>query len=107
MKPKSPITKLCEHLASACTDPDLPCPSDTYGGTFKCPFFTRNSKCHYVSVEKWKRWIKKNILDDIKDANATRVRGLEARIRYLTEERDMLEQELRDIKRGLCDESDC
>lgn len=100
MKPKSPISKLCEHLASMCVNPDMPCPSDSIDEPFKCPFFSRNPKCLHVSVEKWKRWIKKNILDDIKDVNAARVRGLEARIRYLTEERDMLEQELHDIKRG-------
>ena len=99
MKPKTPLTKLCEHLASSCINPNSMCPSDTHEGGFRCPFFTHDPKCHYVSVEKWKRWVKKNILDEIKDTNATRVRGLEARIRYLTEERDMLEQELRDIKR--------
>lgn len=102
-----PITKLAYHLATMCSDPDLPCPCDTNECTLKCPFFPRANKCLYVSMEKWKRWIKKNIIDEIKDVNATRVRGLEARIRYLTEERDMLEQELRDIKRGLCDEVDC
>ena len=62
-----PITKLAKHLASLCTNPDLPCPSDTYEGTFECPFFPRDPKCHYVSVEKWKRWIKKNIIDEIKE----------------------------------------